>query len=141
MNRRAALATALATGLFVLLALDATPALALVCRDQALTLDEVVDAIKAAPGCERAMKVFEACELGTSGDVRLGAAVEANCEADFLGGLTARQKAAYQREMRACDRRYRNQIGTMHLSFTAFCRAEVAQRYARQAPKAIRASR
>jgi hypothetical protein len=106
-----------------------------------MTLDEVVDAIKAAPGCERAMKLFEACELGTSGDVRLGAAVEANCEADFLGGLTARQRAAYQREMRACDRKYRNQAGTMYLSFTAFCRAEVAQRYARQAPKATRASR
>jgi len=43
--------------------------------------------------------------------------------------------------MRACDRKYRNESGTMYLSFTAFCRAEVAQRYSRQALKAEGLSR
>lgn len=94
--------------------------------------------INAAPGCERAMKVFEACEYGTSGDIHLGAAVEKKCEADFLKRLKAPQKLTYQREMRVCDRKYENESGTMYRSFTAFCRSEVAQRYSRRALKAAR---
>jgi hypothetical protein len=82
---------------------------------------------------ERAMKVFEACEYGTSGDIRFGALVETKCERDFLSRLTAVQKQRYQSEMRACDRKYRNEQGTMYRSFTAFCRAGVAQRYAQKA--------
>jgi hypothetical protein len=38
--------------------------------------------------------------------------------------------------MRFCDRKYQNEEGTMYRSFTAFCRAEVAQRFSRQAGKA-----
>jgi hypothetical protein len=128
-------------GLAALLYLGAAPAFAAVCLDKSMTSDEIVDTIKAGPGCERAMKVFEACEFGASGDVDLGAAVEKKCEGDFLAGLKPPQKAAYQREMRACDRKYRNQSGTMYLSFTAFCRAEVAQRHSRQALKAAGTSR
>jgi hypothetical protein len=82
------------------------------------------------------MKIFEECSLGTSGDIQLGAAVEKKCEGGFLGKLTALQKRAYQREMGICDRKYRNQSGTMYRSFTAFCRAEIAQRYQHQALKA-----
>jgi hypothetical protein len=40
--------------------------------------------------------------------------------------------------MLACDRKYQNESGTMYRSFTAFCRAEVAQRYARRALKSAR---
>jgi len=75
------------------------------------------------------------CEYGASGDVQFGAVVEKKCEADFLARLGARQKLAYQREMRVCDRKYRNQSGTMYISFTAFCRAEVARRYSQKALK------
>jgi hypothetical protein len=32
--------------------------------------------------------------------------------------------------MGVCDRKYRNKSGTMYLSAAAFCRAQVAQRYA-----------
>jgi hypothetical protein len=127
--------------LAVIHALSSAPALAAVCLDKSMTSDEIFDTIKAARGCDRAMKVFEACEFGASGDVDLGAAVEKKCEGDFLAGLQASQKAAYGREMRVCDRKYRNQSGTMYLSFTAFCRAEVAQRYSRQARKASGMSR
>jgi len=127
--------------LAVIHALSSGPALAAVCLDKSMTSDEIVDTIKTAHGCDRAMKVFEACEFGASGDVDLGAAVEKKCEGDFLAGLQASQKAAYGREMRVCDRKYRSQSGTMYLSFTAFCRAEVAQRYSRQARKASRTSR
>jgi hypothetical protein len=103
-----------------------------------MTLDEIVDAINATPGCERAMKLFEVCEYGTSGDIHLGAAVEKKCEGDFLSRFKASQTQAYQREMLACDRKYQDESGTMYRSFTAFCRAEVAQRYSRRALKAAR---
>jgi hypothetical protein len=122
--------------LAVILSIAAAPALAAVCLDKSMTLDEIVDTINASPGCERAMKVFKDCEFGASGDVQLGAAVEKKCEGDFLSRLKAPQKQAYKREMGVCDRKYRNESGTMYLSFTAFCRAEVAQRYSQRALKA-----
>jgi hypothetical protein len=40
--------------------------------------------------------------------------------------------------MAVCDRKYANEQGTMYRSFTVFCRAEVAQRYSRQALKSPR---
>ncbi len=106
------------------------------CPAKSTQLDDIVVALKEAPSCDRAMKVFEACEFGASGDVDLGAVVEKKCEGDFLARLKDPQKHLYQSEMRVCDRKYRNQSGTMYLSFTAFCRAEVAQRYSRRALKA-----
>ena len=79
--------------------------------------------------------MFEACEYGASGDLQFGAVVEKKCEGDFLARLKAPRKNVYQREMRVCDRKYRNQSGTMYLSFTAFCRANVAQHYSHNAHK------
>ena len=117
------------------------PASAAVCLAKSMTLDEIVEAINASPGCERAMKVFQDCAFDASGDVQLGEAVEKKCEGDFLGGLNAPQKRAYQREMGVCDRKYRNESGTMYRSFTAFCRAEVAQRYSQRALKAASPSK
>jgi len=122
--------------LAVVLSLAGTPARAMVCMEKSMTLDEVVDTISAQKGCESAMKVFRDCELTASGDAQLGAAVERKCEADFKPGLDAAQAQSYRREMRACDSKYRNKSGTMYLSFTAFCRAEVAQRYSQRALKA-----
>jgi hypothetical protein len=110
------------------------------CPAKSTQMDDITEALNAAAGCDRAMKIFEACEFGTSGDVQFGAAVEKKCEGDFLGRLAAPKKQAYQREMRVCDRKYRNESGTMYLSFTAFCRAEVAQRYSQRARKAAGAS-
>jgi hypothetical protein len=122
--------------LAILLSLSGKPALAAVCLDKSMTLEEIVDAINASPGCDRAMKVFEECEFGASGDIQLGAAVEKKCEADFLTRLRPPQKKAYASQLSRCDAKYRNKDGTMYLSFTAFCRAEVSQRYSRQALKA-----
>jgi hypothetical protein len=127
--------------LAVILSFSAAPALAAVCLHRSMTMDEIVDAITATRGCERAMKLFEACEFGTSGDIHLGAAVEKKCEADFLKRLTAPQKLNYRHQMGVCDDKYRNESGTMYRSFTAFCRAEVAQRYSRRALKAATPSR
>jgi hypothetical protein len=128
-------------GLAVLAAVlssSAGPAFASICQGKSMTQDETVDAISASPGCDGAMKTFTDCAYTASGDVLLGAAVEKKCERDFLGGLGGPKKQAYQREMAVCDRKYRNESGTMYRSFTAFCRAEVAQRYSRQARKTSR---
>jgi hypothetical protein len=127
--------------LAVILSLGASPALAVVCQDTSMSLDEVVDVIKAAHGCAGAMKIFKECSLGTSGDIRMGEAVENKCESDFLDKLKAPQKQAYQREMTVCDRKYRNESGTMYRSFTAFCRAEISQRYSARTLKAASPSR
>ena len=127
--------------LALVLVLGAAPAIAEDCPAKSTQMEDIIDAINAAPGCDRAMKIFEACEFGASGDVQFGAAVEKKCEGDFLGRLTAPKKQAYRHEMRVCDRKYRNESGTMYLSFTAFCRAEVAQRYSQRARKTAGASR
>ena len=111
------------------------------CPAKTSQMDDVIAVLNEAPSCDRAMKLFEACEYGASGDVQFGAIVEKKCEADFLSRLKAPQKQAYQRAMRVCDRKYRNESGTMYVSFTAFCRADVAQRYSRQALKAKGSSR
>jgi hypothetical protein len=118
------------------LSVAGNPAHAMVCMEKSMTLDEVADTIGAQKDCESAMKVFQDCELTASGDVQLGAAVEKKCEADFMPAVNTAQKRAYQREMGVCDRKYRKKSGTMYLSFTAFCRAEVAQRYSQRALKA-----
>ena len=129
--------------LAILCSMAVAPASAAVCLDKSMTIDEIVDAINKTPGCERAMQLAQDCALGSGGDTQLGAAVEKKCEGDFLVGLKPPQKAAYTRELGVCDRKYRNRSGTMYVSFTAFCRAEVAQRYARRAlnPRASRTTR
>jgi hypothetical protein len=121
--------------LAVLFSVAASPASAAVCLGDSMNIDEIVAAIDKTPNCERATKLAQDCSLGTGGDTQLGAAVEKKCESDFLSTLKPSAKAAYAREMGVCDRKYRNQSGTMYVSFTAFCRAEVAQRYSRQALK------
>ena len=141
MIARPLVAKSVMASMALVLSLGVDPAFAAVCLDRSMTLDEIVDAINATSGCVKAMKLFEACELVASGDVDLGNAVEKKCERDFLPALTSPQKAAYRREMQVCDRKYRNESGTMYLSFTAFCRAKVAQRYSRRARKAAGTSR
>jgi len=111
------------------------------CPAKTRMMDDIIVALDEAPSCNRAMKIFEACEFGTSGDIRFGAVVEKKCERDFLARLRDPQKHLYRSEMRVCDRKYRNQSGTMYLSFTAYCRADVAQRYSRRALKAAGPSR
>jgi hypothetical protein len=124
--------------LAVICSVAAPPAFAAVCMHKSMTRDEIAAAISTTRGCEKAMAIFKDCQLSTSGDIALGAAVEKKCEAGFLARLTAAKKIAYRREMGECDRKYANEDGTMYRSFTAFCRAEISQRYSRQALKALR---
>jgi hypothetical protein len=122
-------------GLTVILALGSAHAAIEKCPAKSTEMDDIIAALNEAPTCDRAMKIFEACEFGASGDVGLGAVVEKKCEGDFLTRLKTPEKLAYQRKMRVCDHKHDSETGTMYRSFTAFCRAEVAQRYSRQALK------
>jgi hypothetical protein len=124
--------------LAVVFSLDAGPARASICEGQSMTHEETIAAISATSGCDKAMKLFQDCAYTASGDVLLGEAVEKKCEVDFLPRLPAAQKRAYESKLKRCDAKYRGKQGTMYLSFTAFCRAEVSQRYARQGRKAQR---
>ena len=119
--------------LAVILSLGSCPVWAEDCP--ATSRDDVIAAMEKAPSCSRAMEIASACSSGATGDVGLTDAVEARCEGDFLGRLNARQKRTYQREKDACDRKYSRQEGTMYISFAAFCRAKVAQRYSQKAAK------
>jgi hypothetical protein len=124
--------------LAVIFAVNAGPARASICQGQSMSQEETVAAINATSGCDEAMKLFKDCAYTASGDVLLGEAVEKKCEVDFLPRLPAAQKRAYQSELKRCDEKYRHKEGTMYVSFTAFCRAEVSQRYARQGRKGSR---
>ena len=124
--------------LAVVSSIAGAPAFAAVCMHKSMTQDEIIAAIAASPGCDQAMKIFKDCEYSASGDIQLGATVEKKCEADFMSRLTTASKKGYQREMGVCDRKYAKEDGTMYRSFTAFCRAEIAQRYSRQQRKAPR---
>jgi hypothetical protein len=125
-------------GLAVMLSLAAASARAEDCPVESHMMDDIIDALNEAPSCDRAMKIFGACAFGSSGDIHFGAAVEKKCERDFLARLKEPRKLLYRREMRVCDRKYRNEDGTMYRSITAFCRAEIAQLYSRRALNAAR---
>jgi hypothetical protein len=120
----------------LLLALGPAWAAPMECPAKSTQMDDIIASLNTAKGCDAAMKVFEACEYGASGDVQFGEVVEKKCEADFLDKANAAKKRAYRRELGVCDRKYRNKSGTMYISFTAFCRAQVAQRYSQKALKA-----
>jgi hypothetical protein len=78
------------------------------------------------------MEMFQACAYGASGDVPLGGAVIGKCESDFLTKLNAKEKQAYERELKRCWQKYRRESGTMYRSFEAMCAAAVAQAYSRR---------
>ena len=111
-----------------ILATLAAPAAAL--AECTVERDVLDDALKQAPSCAAAYRLFEDCELGASGDVPMGEVVQEKCEADFLGKLDAARKADYRRQLFVCDHKYAKQTGTMYRSFEAFCRAGAARDFA-----------
>ena len=123
-------------GLIILATFGVAQAATADCPAKSTQMDDIIASLNQAPNCNGAMKVFEACEYGAGGDTQFGAVVEKKCEADFLSRLKGAKKLVYQRELRVCDRKYRNKSGTMYISATAFCRAQVAQRYSQRALKA-----
>jgi hypothetical protein len=93
------------------------------------------DAFRDAPSCGAAYRLFETCSYGAGADVPLGATVQEKCEADFLGKLAGAKKAAYRKQLAACDRKYAKEEGSMYRSFAAFCRAGIARDYAKRYSK------
>jgi hypothetical protein len=94
--------------------------------------------LRKALGCDAALELFQACAYGASGDTGLSVAVIENCEAGFASRLSPTQRKAYDSEMKRCSAKARGgREGTMYISMAAFCRAGVAQKYARRlaAPK------
>ncbi|MGH7880785.1 MAG: hypothetical protein ACREQD_15005, partial [Candidatus Binataceae bacterium] len=98
-----------------------------------LDLQEQQALLSKAPSRGQSMKLFEACQRGSSGDISLGEIVIKKCEDTFLGKLSKSKHDAYGRKIKACWHKYARQSGTMYRSFEAFCAAGVAQTYAQRA--------
>jgi hypothetical protein len=111
------------------------PAVAEDCPVKPFEMDGIIAAVSAASGCDASMKVFEACQMGSTADVQFGDAVEKKCEAAFLSRLKTPQKRAYQDQLGRCDEKYADKQGTMWRSATAMCRAAVSQRHAHRTVK------
>ncbi len=91
-------------------------------------MEAIVRAISAAPDCQPAYRIMEACAFGSSADVQTGASVVEKCEP----GIAPRLKAAFDRERKACIAKYAKQDGTMYRSMASFCVAKAAVKYNRQ---------
>ena len=97
--------------------------------------DAVDNALRQAPSCATAYRLFEACAYGATGDVPLGATVQEKCEADFVKKLDGAKKSTYRKQVAACDRKYAKESGSMYRSFAAFCRAGIARDYSKRYSK------
>lgn len=93
-------------------------------------------AVSAAPDCERAYKMLEICQLGSSGDNALSEIVRAKCEPLFLGKARAGMKAAYRKKLAGCENIAKKNEGTMYLGLAAVCQARAARDFARKQAKA-----
>jgi hypothetical protein len=99
---------------------------------QCPTLDGAgrLELLEHAPSCDRSLELFELCSYGASGDVGLSTVVIKKCEGGFLAKLGASQRRTYEREQQHCLHKYEKEEGTMYVSFSAFCAAELARSYA-----------
>ena len=112
------------------------PALAKDCPQQDFTHEAREEAVRKAPSCREALDVMEACAYVATGDVSLGEIVRKKCEAGFLTKLSKAQRQSYDRAIKRCDDKYKNESGTMYRSFSAFCRATLARDTAAKFAKA-----
>jgi hypothetical protein len=87
--------------------------------------------IPQAATCAAAARVARACAVGAGGDLGLVAAAEQVCQASFLKRLDRKHLQRFQSQRQACQRKYRNESGTMYRSFEAFCELSVSERFAR----------
>jgi hypothetical protein len=108
-------------------ALLIAPAAAKDCPTQEFSHEAREEVVRKAASCKDSLEVMEACAYGASGDTGLGEIVMEKCEADFLTKLSKAQRQTYDRGIKRCDDKYKNQSGTMYRSFSAFCRATLAR--------------
>ena len=115
------------------------PALAKDCSQQDFTHEAHEETLRKAPSCRESLAMMEACAYGATGDVSLGQIVREKCEAGFLAKLSKSQRQTYDRGIKLCDDKYKNESGTMYRSFSAFCRAilarDTAAKFARVPPR------
>lgn len=91
--------------------------------------------VKSVPDCERAFKILEACQLGSSGDVALAEIVRGKCEPLFLGKASRGVKAAYKKKHIGCAKIAKKHEGTLYLGPAAVCEARAARNFARKYAK------
>lgn len=108
------------------------PAHAQSCPSQMLDPIEIEQAINASSSCSSAFRILEACQRGSSGDVRIARKVVAKCEAQFSAELTSAQRSQYLSEKQACVRKHAGKQGVEFQSFSGFCEAELALKYSRR---------
>ena len=100
------------------------------CPIESLSIADITKGISQAPTCDVALKMFQKCSVGTSGDIGIGEVVTQKCEALFKGKLSAQQTRAYSHARQVCDSKYAKEDGTMYRPFEAFCRAQAAHKAA-----------
>jgi hypothetical protein len=94
--------------------------------------------LRAAPNCEAAHKLHDACAWGSSGDARLSGAVIEKCEALFLARLTPAQKRNYQDRQQRCSDKYAREDGSEAIAEASLCAEAIAVSFARNAAAAGR---
>ena len=99
---------------------------------QGLRQEEREAVIRKAPTCDKAMVAFGDCAFGASGDTGLGQIVTEKCQGDFLQKLGSWRKSGYERGIKRCNDKYARKDGTMYVAMAAYCRAQLAQTYARK---------
>src|ERR1700690_4246442 len=92
--------------------------------------------VRQAATCDKAMALFEGCAFGGSGDINLGQIATTKCEVGFLKKLSKAQRRGYDREMKSCNDKYKEEEGTLSRAIVAGCRANLAQSYAHKFDKA-----
>ncbi len=97
-----------------------------------------LELLEHAPTCDRSLKLFKLCSYVASGDVGLSEVVIKKCEGDFLNKLSASQRRTYERGQQHCLHKYDKEEGTMYVSFSAFCAAELAKSYAHRFSKGVK---
>jgi hypothetical protein len=95
-------------------------------------VEAVKAAVRNAPGCDRAFRTFEGCQLGSTADNPLSDEVMSKCEADFMDNTDAAKKKAYKKALDHCNRVAEKNVGTMYQSFAAVCQAGVSRDFARK---------
>jgi hypothetical protein len=94
--------------------------------------------VRAAPSCEAAHKLHDACAWGSSGDARLSGAVIEKCEALFLDRLTPAQKRNYQDRQQRCSEKYAREDGSLAIAEASLCAEAIAVSFAGNAAVAGR---
>ncbi len=90
-------------------------------------VNAVEAAVKDAANCERAYRILEACQLGSSGDNALADIVRSKCEPLFMDQAGHAIKKAYKKAQDRCDMIAKKNQGTMYQGLAAVCQAGVAR--------------